>query len=111
MTYVSFFALGLALPVVAAAVLQILITVGVLLPTAPGALGTFQFFTVMGLGLFGVGEALALTYAIVFHAMALIAYAVLGLGCSLTLEAPWWSRLGDLAAAQGRADTTKGRGP
>jgi uncharacterized protein (TIRG00374 family) len=110
-TYVSFFALGLALPVVAAAVLQILITIGVLLPTAPGALGTFQFFTVMGLGLFGVGEVLALTYAIVVHAMALITYALLGLGCSLTLKVTWWSRLGDLAAAQDKADTTEGRRP
>lgn len=110
-TYVSFFALGLTLPVIAAAALQILITVGVLLPTAPGALGTFQFFTVMGLGLFGVGEVLALTYAIVVHAMVLTANVLLGLGCSLTLEPKWWSRLGDLAAAQGKADTTEGRGP
>jgi glycosyltransferase 2 family protein len=110
-TYVGFFALGLALPVVAAAVLQILITVGVLLPAAPGALGTFQFFTVMGLGLFGVGEGLALTYAIVVHATALIAYVLLGLGCGLTLEGRWWSRLGDFAAAQDEADTTGGQGP
>ncbi len=110
-TYVSFFALGLALPVMAAPALQILITVGALLPTAPGGLGTFQFFTVMGLGLFGVGEGLALTYAIVVHATVLIAYALLGLGCSLALKATWWSCLGDLAAARVKADTTEGRGP
>jgi hypothetical protein len=65
----------------------------------------------MGLGLFGVGEVLALTYAIVFHAMGLITYVLLGLGCSLTLKVTWWFRLGDLAAAQGKADTTEGRGP
>ncbi len=110
-TYVSFFALDLALPVVAAPALQILITVGALLPTAPGGLGTFQFFTVMGLGLFGVGEGLALTYAIVVHATVLIAYVLLGLGCSLALKATWWSHLGDLAATQVKADTTEGQGP
>ncbi|HWU39045.1 MAG TPA: lysylphosphatidylglycerol synthase transmembrane domain-containing protein [Candidatus Acidoferrum sp.] len=109
--YVSFFALGLGLSVMAAAVLQILITVGVLLPTVPGALGSFQFFTVMGLELFGVGGALALTYAIVVHAMVLIANVLLGLVCSFTLRATWWSRLWALAAAQGNADTTEGRGP
>ncbi len=102
--YVSFFAVGLTLPVVAAAALQILIVVGVLLPAAPGAVGSFQFFTVMGLALFGVGESLALTYAILIHAMILITYVVLGLGCSLALQAAWWSRLWGFVTAPGKAE-------
>jgi len=106
--YVSFFAIGLSLPVVAAAVLQILITVGVLLPTAPGALGTFQFFTVMGLALFGVGEALALTYAIVVHAMVLIVYTVLGLTCSLKIQVGWWRQLRGLSMSGiGRGESAR----
>lgn len=90
--YVSFMALGLDLPWSAAAALQIVITLGVLLPAAPGFVGSFQFFVVMGLKLYGVGEAVALSYAILIHATVLAVHAILGVVCGLALQIGWGFR-------------------
>jgi uncharacterized protein (TIRG00374 family) len=100
--HVSFMALGLDLPWSAAAALQIVITLGVLLPAAPGFVGSFQFFVVMGLKLYGVGEAVALSYAILIHATVLAVHIILGVACGLTLQIGWrfrsWRSLSDAAA-------------
>jgi uncharacterized membrane protein YbhN (UPF0104 family) len=87
--WVSFMALGLNLPWSAAAALQIMITVGVLLPAAPGFVGSFQFFVVTGLKLYGVGEAVALSYAILIHATVLAVHIILGIACGLALQIGW----------------------
>lgn len=100
--YVSFMALGLDLPWSAAAALQIVITLGVLLPAAPGFVGSFQFFVVLGLKLYGVGEAVALSYAILIHATVLAVHALLGVVCGLALQIGWglrsWRNLASTAA-------------
>lgn len=99
--YVSFRALGINLPWSAAAALQIMITAGVLLPAAPGFVGSFQFFVVMGLKLYGVGEAVALSYAILLHATVLAVHILLGVACGLALQIGWrfrwWTTLASVA--------------
>jgi uncharacterized protein (TIRG00374 family) len=91
--YVSFFALGLDLPFVAAASLEVLITIGVLLPAAPGAVGSFHFFAVMGLRSFGVSEAVSLSYAILVHATLMVVFTLAGVTCGVTYRVGRWRRL------------------
>jgi uncharacterized membrane protein YbhN (UPF0104 family) len=54
---------GIDLPLGAAAVVMVILRLGTLLPQAPGNMGSFQFFTVVGLKLFGVDKAAATGYA------------------------------------------------
>jgi len=53
----------LDLPLGAAAVVLVVLRLGTVLPQAPGNVGGFQFFTVVGLGLFGIDKALATGFA------------------------------------------------
>jgi uncharacterized membrane protein YbhN (UPF0104 family) len=110
MNYVNFMALGLDLPWTAAAAIQVMITAGVLLPAAPGFVGSFQFFVVMGLRLYGVGEAVALSYAILIHTTVLAVHIILGVACGLTLQIGWgfrsWSKLSEAAAVLQTSDSS-----
>ena len=54
---------GLDLPLGALAVVLIILRLGTVLPQAPSNLGGFQFFTVLGLRLFGVDKATAASFA------------------------------------------------
>ena len=55
---------GLELPVLAAAAVLFLINLGVALPNAPGNVGSYQFFCVLGLTLFGVDKTSAAGFSI-----------------------------------------------
>ncbi len=77
--YVLFFAFDIALPLSAAFVLMPIIILGIAIPTAPGFVGNWHFFCVLGLGLFGINKTDALTYAIVLHFLSIGIVVVLGL--------------------------------
>ena len=49
-----------------------------ILPSSPAALGVFEAATVVALKAFGVDDSLALSYALVLHALNLIPYLVVG---------------------------------
>ena len=55
---------GLELPVLAAAAVLFLINLGVALPNAPANVGSYQFFCVLGLTLFGVDKTRAAGFSI-----------------------------------------------
>lgn len=76
--YIFFFAFHLDLSLPAAFVLMIIIIVGIAIPTAPGFVGNWHFFCILGLGMFGVDKADALTYAIVLHFLSIGIVAILG---------------------------------
>jgi len=57
----------------ACAFLLVVVNLGIMLPAAPGYVGTFQFFAVSALGVWGVPREPALAVAIVAH---LVQYAV-----------------------------------
>jgi len=78
MMYIFFFAFHLELPLPAAFVLMVIIIMGIAIPTAPGFVGNWHFFCVLGLGLFGVHKADALIYAIVLHFLSIGIIAILG---------------------------------
>ena len=70
---------GLNLPFVAAVVTGVILSVGMMLPAAPGAIGTYQFFTVTGLQLYHVPESQALAMAIFLNLFVFANSTLLGL--------------------------------
>jgi glycosyltransferase 2 family protein len=77
--YLLFLAFGLHLPVVAAFVLMIILIIGIAIPAAPGFIGNWHYFCILGLGLFGIPKTFALTFAIIYHALSIGIVILLGL--------------------------------
>jgi uncharacterized protein (TIRG00374 family) len=77
--FLMFKALDLELSFSAALVLQMVIGLGVILPAAPGYVGTFEYFTVLGLALFGVGQEAAFAYALLAHVFQFVPVSAVGL--------------------------------
>lgn len=55
------------------------INLGVLIPSSPGYVGTFEFFAVKTLALFGVGNEAALAYALIVHLCQHLPISVMGI--------------------------------
>jgi glycosyltransferase 2 family protein len=77
--FLMFTALEIELSFSAALVLQMVIGLGVILPAAPGYVGTFEYFTVLGLALFGIGHDTAFAYAVLAHICQFVPVSVVGL--------------------------------
>jgi uncharacterized protein (TIRG00374 family) len=71
-------AMGIRVPFLAPIVLLVTLQIGGKLPTVPANLGVFHYATVLTLGLFGVDRTVALSYALVLHAVVFLAPAVIG---------------------------------
>lgn len=65
--------------VVAALFVMVAANLGILVPSSPGYIGTFHFFAMSALGVFGVARETALSYAVVSHAMQYLLVTGLGL--------------------------------
>jgi uncharacterized protein (TIRG00374 family) len=76
--WLGFRALGIAAPASAALLLQGLIAIGVALPASPGFFGLFEAFGKTGLGLYGVPDEQAVSWAIGFHILSYIPITVMG---------------------------------
>jgi len=74
---------GIHLPVFVSFLLLIALCIGVMIPSAPGFIGTIQFVSVAVLGLFGVPRSQALSFSLVSHACTFIPVTVAGLVCLL----------------------------
>jgi glycosyltransferase 2 family protein len=77
--YLLFLAFGFKLPAAAAFVLMIILIIGIAIPTAPGFIGNWHYFCILGLSLFQVPQAEALTFAIVYHFLSIGIVILLGL--------------------------------
>jgi len=77
--YLLFLAVGFQLPVVASFVLMVVLIIGIAIPTAPGFIGNWHYFCILGLSLFGVPKADALTFAIIYHFLSVGVVIALGL--------------------------------
>ena len=62
-----------------ALVLLVITTISVVVPSSPGYVGTFHYLCQLGLGLFGVPAAPALSYAAVAHAVCFLPVFFVGL--------------------------------
>jgi len=73
-------AFGIEIPVQAAVVVSAVLGLGLMVPAAPGGLGTYELAGVAGLKLIGVEASSALALTLVIHAWVCITSIGLGLG-------------------------------
>jgi len=97
--YATFLAFSLSLPPYAAFLTLSIVAVALVLPSAPGYVGTFQVGTVAALALFAVPEATALSLSILYHAVNYIPITAVGLAYLGALNLT----LGELRAAGEKA--------
>lgn len=83
----AFLALKLTLPLTAGVTLVAIVSLGVMLPSSPGFVGTFQFFTVTSLALFEVPESQGFSFSLIYHAMQYFPITAMGLAYL------WWENL------------------
>lgn len=60
-------ALQISIDIVASAVVLLVINLGLVIPLAPGNIGTFQFFSILALSIFSVPKSKALTFSVIFQ--------------------------------------------
>lgn len=77
--YLGFLAVGIHVTFGAALFLQGVIAIGVAAPAAPGFVGVFEFFGVLGLRLFGVSGAQATAWAVGYHVLSFIPITLIGM--------------------------------
>jgi glycosyltransferase 2 family protein len=77
--WLGFKAVGLTLPFSAALFLQMLIAIGVALPSAPGFFGVFEKLATVGLAIYSVDATAAASWAIGFHMLSLIPITLIGI--------------------------------
>ncbi|MFQ6000262.1 MAG: lysylphosphatidylglycerol synthase domain-containing protein, partial [Anaerolineae bacterium] len=65
--------------VVASLFVMVVVNLGILIPSSPGYIGTFHFFAMSALAVFGAPRETALSYAVVSHAMQYLLVTGLGL--------------------------------
>lgn len=77
--YLVFLAFGEYPPLQASLILMVIVTLGVVIPSSPGYVGTVHFFTVIALSLFGYGKDISVPFSIVLHASQYLPVTLLGL--------------------------------
>jgi len=66
-------------PFVAGLAVSSVTALGMTVPSSPGYLGVFEALTRETMGLFGMGPEIALSYALVAHAIVYVVFTLLGL--------------------------------
>ncbi len=77
--YILFFAFDFSLPPVAALAVLAIVIVGTTVPAAPGYIGTWHYFCILGLTIFSIPKADAMAFAIVHHFLNMSVIIILGL--------------------------------
>jgi glycosyltransferase 2 family protein len=78
-------AMDIRLSFIASSIVLMTINIGLLIPLAPGNIGTFQVFSIIALSWFGVEKPVALTFSIIFQAIQGLP-VILGGGFSILTE-------------------------
>jgi uncharacterized protein (TIRG00374 family) len=76
--WLAFKAVGIGAPFSAALFLQAFIALGTAVPAAPGFFGVFEYMSVQGLSVYGVGREQAATWAIGYHLFSFIPITFIG---------------------------------
>ncbi|MFQ6113353.1 MAG: lysylphosphatidylglycerol synthase transmembrane domain-containing protein [bacterium] len=81
--YVSFYAFDFQsnfnLDVISSFVVLVTISIGIMIPSSPGFVGTYHWFAIMGLAFCGVPKSEASSYALISHAMNVVPITFVGL--------------------------------
>jgi uncharacterized membrane protein YbhN (UPF0104 family) len=77
--WIGFKAVGITAPFSAALFLMGVIAIGVALPSSPGFFGIFEAAALTGLGLYGVADDLAVSWALGFHILSFLPITLIGL--------------------------------
>jgi len=78
--------IGLTLPFIATFLIMAMASFGVMIPSAPGFIGTFHLSVQYGFLFYGVGKEEALSAAILWHAAAVFPTILFGLVAFLLLQ-------------------------
>lgn len=65
--YLLFMAFNFPLGFNAAITVIVIVNLGLIIPSSPGFVGTFQFFCVAALGLFAIDKSRALSFSVIYH--------------------------------------------
>jgi len=79
LTYLFLLAFAIEAPFLVAVTIQVLLALGVALPSAPGFIGTFHVVGRYALALFSVNAVVAVSFATVYHLFGLVTSLLLGL--------------------------------
>jgi hypothetical protein len=83
-------AFGLDLPLYAPLIVMVFLSIGTMIPSSPGFIGTYHVACAYALELLGVEPAMAASVAIAGHFMATVPWTLIGLFVSLpTIRAVW----------------------
>lgn len=76
--WLAFKAVSIEAPFSAALFLQAFIALGTAVPALPGFFGVFEYMSVQGLGIYGVGQEQAATWAIAYHLFSFVPITLIG---------------------------------
>jgi glycosyltransferase 2 family protein len=77
--YMISLSFNMSLPLYVALLTVVIVNIGILIPSAPGYIGAFEFFCISALAIFAVEKSIALSFAIVLHAVLFIPITVIGI--------------------------------
>jgi uncharacterized membrane protein YbhN (UPF0104 family) len=77
--YILFLGFDFNLTIINGFAITVIIALGVMLPAAPGFIGTYHFFCVLGMTSFQVPEADAKVYAVLLHFFQMMPIIILGI--------------------------------
>jgi uncharacterized protein (TIRG00374 family) len=76
--WIAFKAVGIQAPFSAALFLQSLLAMAVAIPSAPGFFGVFEAGSKVALGVYAIGDTLAVSYALGYHLLSFIPITLIG---------------------------------
>jgi uncharacterized protein (TIRG00374 family) len=76
--WLAFKAVGITAPFSAALFLQAFIALGTAVPSAPGFFGVFEYMSIEGLSVYGIGRQQAATWAIGYHLFSFVPITLIG---------------------------------
>lgn len=98
--WLALLALDIHVPFAATLVLQGVIVIAVAFPQAPGFFGAFELGASVALGLYGVSNSDAVTYAFLFHVASFIPITLIGAYYFIRLGV----HMGDIKSAAGKTE-------
>ncbi|MCK4322233.1 flippase-like domain-containing protein [candidate division WOR-3 bacterium] len=79
--FTVFQVLKIDLPLYAAFIVMITVCLGISIPSAPGFIGTFHYFAILGLSVFNISKDTALSFAILSHLIGFLPVVLIGFFC------------------------------